>query len=84
MTQNIKRIKPYLCPECKKPCAAIKCDDGIGPVEFWGATSVDRRPYMGSDCCYAEIEGIDPCDDLAARADWAYDCARDDKLTGDD
>ena len=76
-------MKPYICPECKKPCDAIECDDGIGPGEAWGAKFYDSHPYMGSDCCEAELDGVEFPDDEGARADWLYDCAKDDKLTGD-
>jgi len=75
-------MKPYICPECHKPCDAKECDDGIGPVEFWGVKSWDSRPYMGSDCCEAELEDIEFQDD-GGRADWEYDRMRDDMLTGD-
>lgn len=43
------------CPECGEPCSPKECDDGLGPIEFWGAKSFDSRPYWGSDCCEADI-----------------------------
>lgn len=64
------------CPECGKECNAIECDDGIGPVEFWGAKSFDSRPYMGSDCCEAELDDVD-YPDPADRGDYEYDCRKD-------
>ena len=73
-------MKEYVCPECGKPCDAKQCDDGIGPVEFWGAKSHDSRPYTGSDCCDAELEDANAFDDLDARADYEYEQRRDREL----
>lgn len=44
------------CPECGRFCRARECDDGIGPYEFWGQRGNDRRPYLGSSCCEAQLE----------------------------
>jgi hypothetical protein len=58
-----KRIPPYICPICNEPCYAKSCDDGIGPYEFWGEKGFDSRPYLGSDCCEADLTAqIDPDD----------------------
>ena len=73
--------KPF-CPKCGLPCKAVRCDDGVGPIEFWGAKTVDSRPYTGSDCCGAKLDDCDAFDD-SDRADYEYDRMRDDKLTGD-
>lgn len=48
--------KPHICPECGIPCEAKECDDGIGPYEYWGRQGHDSRPYMGSDCCEAQLD----------------------------
>jgi len=68
--------KEHVCPGCGKPCNAIPCDAGIGPVEFWGAKSFDSRPYVGSDCCEADLGEAEVClteDD----GDYAYDQMKD-------
>lgn len=72
-------MKDYICPDCGKPCDAKQCDDGIGPVEFWGAKSFDSRPYTGSDCCEAELEDADAYDD-SDRGDFEYDLRKDREL----
>jgi len=71
--------KDYICPECKKPCNAIKCDSGLGTVEFWGAKSTDSHPYTGSDCCEAELEDANAFED-DDRGDYEYDLRKDREL----
>lgn len=71
-------MKPFLCPECGCPCAATQCDDGIGPYEFQGAKGWDSKPYAGSDCCGAVLDGAEL--DYDGYTDYLYDCAKDDRL----
>ena len=70
----------FTCPLCGKPCHPIPCDAGIGPYEFWGAKYNDSRPYMGSDCCEAELEDAPFPDDIDERADWEYERRKDRRL----
>ena len=72
----------YKCPQCGKPCEAKECDDGLGPVEFWGAKSYDSHPYMGSDCCEAQLDDVD-FPDIDDRADYEYERMKDEKLCRD-
>jgi hypothetical protein len=69
-------MKEHKCPDCGKPCEAIECDSGIGPGEAWGVKFNDSRPYMGSDCCEAELDGVEwpECED---DGDQAYDQMKD-------
>ena len=69
--------KDYECPECGEPCDAKECDAGIGPVEFWGAKSFDSRPYMGSDCCEADLEDVETS--FEDEGDYRYDCIKDER-----
>lgn len=39
------------CGSCKEPCDIGWVDDGIGPVEFWGAKSWHHDWNPVSDCC---------------------------------
>ena len=52
-----------ICPECGKPCNYKKCDSGIGPGEFAGVPFHDSKPYIGSDCCEADLECADESND---------------------
>jgi hypothetical protein len=72
-----------LCPECKKPCKPKRCDSGIGPYEFWGEKCNQSLPYIGSDCCEAELEDCEDAFDDSDRGDYEYDLRKDDRLTGD-
>ena len=45
---------PY-CGDCGLPCNAIPCDSGIGAYEYWGSKGYDSHPYLGSDCCEANV-----------------------------
>ena len=72
----MKHDLPYICPECGEPCEAIQCDDGLGPIEFWGAKSWDSRPYIGSSCCEAPLDGAEISDD-SDRGDYEYDMRKD-------
>jgi hypothetical protein len=56
-----------ICPDCESPCRPVTCDAGIGPNEFWGVVSNDYQPYIGSDCCGAELVdyvGLQPEEEL--------------------
>lgn len=72
--------KDYVCPDCKQACNAKMCDSGIGPGEAWGAPFNDSQPYIGSDCCDAELE--DAVDEFGEedRGDHEYDERKDRKL----
>lgn len=69
--------KEYVCPECKQPCDAVSCDDGIGHHEFWGAKCNDSQPYIGSDCCWAELDDADLPNDNDDYGDYLYEQAKD-------
>jgi len=44
-----------ICSECKREANGHSCDFGIGPVEFWGAKSVDSDVQWVSECCDADL-----------------------------
>lgn len=44
-----------ICSECKREATGIDVDFGIGPVEFWGAKSVDTDLRYVSECCEADL-----------------------------
>ncbi len=46
---------PPYCGACGQPCNIVHCDSGIGQYEFWGSKGFDSHPYLGSDCCNAEL-----------------------------
>ena len=48
--------KIYICRECGKVCEPNIVDNGIGPYEYWGATGIDHKYDVESDCCWADVE----------------------------
>ena len=69
----------HICPECGELCEPIKCDNGIGPGEFWGAKFNDTHPFTGSSCCEAKLEDVSAWYDVDARADYEYDRMKDER-----
>ena len=79
---------PFYCGACGKECTPMKVDGGIGHYEYWGQKSFDSRPYVGSDCCDADVftdaaltEPYDigelVADEAGARADYLYELRKD-------
>ena len=59
------------CTACKEHCEVVVVDFGIGPFEFWGATGVDSRPDVVSNCCEAPV--LDEAGDRITMRD-LYEC----------
>ena len=45
--------KKFTCSVCGKSCDAKWEDQGLGPVEFWGALSHHEDWQWVTDCCEA-------------------------------
>lgn len=39
------------CSCCGHPCEVIEIDEGLGHIEYWGATSIHEDWVEVSDCC---------------------------------
>lgn len=78
----------YYCGECKKECEVHITDNGIGPVEYWGAKSVHHDYGLESDCCDEAVFENELCtveadpgeyasEQECCRGDWEYDQRKD-------
>lgn len=54
-TCKVEDIDKPVCTSCGQNCEPKAYDDGIGPYEYWGQKCFDSRPYIGSDCCEADM-----------------------------
>ena len=43
------------CSCCGHPCEVIEIDEGLGHIEYWGATSIHEYWVEVSDCCQEEV-----------------------------
>jgi hypothetical protein len=50
-----RQIMEKYCTYCRQECGENIIDEGIGAYEYWGATGVDIKPVLVSDCCGEEI-----------------------------
>ncbi len=61
------------CGHCKEPCDIKWLDDGIGPVEFWGAKSWHEDWTAYSDCCDDALWATPECIVEFDLKDWEPD-----------